>query len=189
MESPGEPVTHLSADRRGVGVTASVDGVRIRAMTLADIPEVVAIDRLSFSLPWPERSYRYELTENVAARLLVAEGPASPRARVVGYVGLWLLVDEAHISTIAVHPTERGRGIGEALLLAVLDLAARIGAEMATLEVRASNAAAQTLYRKHGFGVVGRRLGYYKDNQEDAVLMTYPELRQRLPVREAEGGR
>lgn len=158
-------------------------------MTLADIPEVVAIDRLSFSLPWPERSYRYELTENSASRLIVAEVSASPRARVVGYVGLWLLVDEAHVSTIAVHPSDRGRGIGEALLLAALDLAGRLGAEVATLEVRASNAAAQALYQKHGFSVVGRRPGYYKDNQEDAVLMTLHELRQRLTVREAEGGR
>ncbi|HSB90927.1 MAG TPA: ribosomal protein S18-alanine N-acetyltransferase [Anaerolineales bacterium] len=164
------------------------DGLRVRPMTLADVPDVAAIDRLSFSLPWPERSYRYELTENPAARLLVAEMPASPRLRVVGYVGLWLLVDEAHISTIAVHPAERGRGIGETLLLAALDLAARIGAELATLEVRASNAAAQNLYRKHGFEVVGSRPGYYKDNREDAVLMTLSQLRQRLPVAEASRG-
>jgi ribosomal-protein-alanine N-acetyltransferase len=149
-------------------------------MTLADIGDVVAIDKLSFPVPWPERSYRYELTENPAAHLLVAEQHASPRSRLVGYVGLWLLVDEAHISTIAVHPTERGRGIGEALLLAGLVWAARKGAELATLEVRASNDSARMLYSKHGFRVVGRRPGYYKDNQEDAVLMTLPSLRQHL---------
>jgi len=169
-------------------VSARADGVRIRPMTLTDIPDVVAIDRLSFSMPWPERSYRYELTENAAARLLVAEVPASPRLRVAGYVGLWLLVDEAHISTIAVHPTDRGRGIGETLLRAALDVAARIGAELATLEVRASNLAAQNLYRKHGFAVVGSRTAYYKDNQEDAVLMTLHQLRQRQPVPEGPHG-
>lgn len=169
-------------------MSAGGNGVHVRPMTLADIPDVVAIDRLSFSMPWPERSYRYELTENAAARLLVAEVPASPRLRVAGYIGLWLLVDEAHVSTIAVHPTDRGRGIGEALLLAALDLAARIGAELATLEVRASNRAAQNLYRKHGFAVVGSRTGYYKDNQEDAVLMTLHQLRQRLPVSESPHG-
>lgn len=158
-------------------MTPGVDGVLIRPMTLADIGEVVAIDKLSFPVPWPERSYRYELTENPAAHLLVAEQHASPRSRLVGYVGLWLLVDEAHISTIAVHPTERGHGIGEALLTAGLEWAARKGAEMATLEVRASNEAAKILYQKHGFQVVGRRPGYYKDNQEDAVLMTLSSLR------------
>lgn len=170
-------------------VGSAADGAVIRPMTLGDIPEVAAIDRLSFSLPWSERSYRYELTENPAARLLVAEVSASPRARVIGYVGLWLLVDEAHISTLAVHPTERGRGIGEALLRAAMDVAVRMGAELATLEVRASNRSAQNLYRKHGFEVVGRRPGYYKDNQEDAVLMTFHSLRQRLAEPEANRGR
>ena len=166
----------------GVGVTASQNGVLIRPMVLGDITDVVAIDRLSFPVPWPERSYRYELTENPAAHLLIAEHSASPRARLVGYIGLWLLVDEAHISTIAVHPSDRGQGIGEALLLAGLNWAAKRGAEMATLEVRASNDAAQKLYRKHGFETVGRRPGYYKDNQEDAVLMTLASLRQRMAV-------
>jgi ribosomal-protein-alanine N-acetyltransferase len=159
-----------------------VDGVLIRPMTVADIGEVIVIDRLSFPVAWPERSYRYELTENPAAYLLVAERHASPRSRLVGYIGLWLLVDEAHISTIAVHPTDRGQGIGRALLLAGLEWAARKGAELATLEVRASNEAARRLYRKHGFEVVGRRPGYYKDNQEDAVLMTLSSLRQHLEV-------
>ncbi|HET7009796.1 MAG TPA: ribosomal protein S18-alanine N-acetyltransferase [Anaerolineales bacterium] len=167
---------------------ASANGVLIRPMTMADIAEVVAIDRLSFPVPWPERSYQYELSENPAAHLLVAEIQDSPRARLVGYIGLWLLVDEAHISTIAVHPAERGQGIGEALLVAGLAWATKRGADMATLEVRASNAGAQALYRKHGFETVGRRPGYYKDNHEDAVLMTLAPLRQRQAVPE-EGGR
>lgn len=95
---------------------------------------------------------------------------------VVGYGGLWLMVDEAHISTIASHPRWRRRGIGELLLLAMIDGAAEIGAEVVTLEVRVTNVPAQTLYAKYGFEVVGKRKGYYSDNGEDAYIMTTPSI-------------
>ena len=98
------------------------------------------------------------------------------RQPVVGYGGLWLMVDEAHISTLASHPHWRGRGIGELLLLAMLDGAAEIGGNVVTLEVRVSNISAQKLYRKYGFEVVGRRKGYYSDNGEDAFIMTTPAI-------------
>lgn len=97
-------------------------------------------------------------------------------APVVGYGGLWLMVDEAHISTIASHPHWRRRGIGELLLLAMIDSAAEIGAEVVTLEVRVTNVPAQTLYTKYGFEVVGKRKGYYSDNGEDAYIMTTPSI-------------
>jgi ribosomal-protein-alanine N-acetyltransferase len=98
------------------------------------------------------------------------------RPPVVGYGGLWLMVDEAHISTIATHPDWRRRGIGELLLLAMIDGAAEIGANIVTLEVRVSNVAAQTLYRKYGFEIAGRRKGYYSDNGEDALIMSTPSI-------------
>jgi ribosomal-protein-alanine N-acetyltransferase len=144
----------------------------IRRMTLEDLAEVLQIDRLSFPLPWSERSYRFELTENPASHMLVAVRQDGGRPRVVGYAGFWMLVDEAHISTLAVHPDCRRAGLGAELLRRVLDDAARSGAEMATLEVRVSNQAAVNLYHKFGFQIVGRRTRYYRDNGEDALLMT-----------------
>ncbi len=95
---------------------------------------------------------------------------------IVGYGGLWLMVDEAHISTIASHPEWRGRGVGELLLVAMIDRAAEIGANVVTLEVRVTNTRAQSLYRKYAFDVVGQRRGYYSDNGEDALIMTTPPI-------------
>jgi ribosomal-protein-alanine N-acetyltransferase len=152
--------------------------VTVRAMGLDDLDNVLEIDRLSFPVPWPERSYRYELTENPASSLLVAEA-ADPAQEVVGFIGCWLIADEVHISTLAVHPAFRGHGIGRTLLEETLDQSARRGAEIATLEVRVTNATAINLYRKMGFEVVGRRPGYYRDNGEDALLMTVSGLRGR----------
>jgi len=143
-------------------VTAS-----IRRMTLEDVPAVHEIDLLSFSLPWPERSFRYELTENQVSRGWVAEVEGKIAAMLV----LWLIVDEAHIATIAVHPDFRRQGIGEQILLYALRAAHNEGAQRAFLEVRAGNTAAQAMYKKYGFEVVGVRPGYYKDNNEDALLM------------------
>ena len=139
----------------------------IRRMILEDVPAVHAIDLLSFSLPWPERSFRYELTENQVSRGWVADVDGTIAAMLV----LWLIVDEAHIATIAVHPDFRRQGIGEQILLYALRAARNEGAQRAFLEVRAGNIAAQAMYKKYGFEVVGVRPGYYKDNNEDALLM------------------
>ena len=165
--------------------------VLIVPMQLSDVPQVLEIDRLSFPLPWSASSYRHELTDNPAAYFLVALEPpavhwydrwlwwrAAPRA-VVGYVGCWLIVDEVHISTLAVHPQWRGRGLGEQLLQAVFQRAAQTQMTLVTLEVREGNLIAQRLYRKHGFDVVGRRKRYYRDNHEDALLM--PAYLNRAP--------
>lgn len=160
-------------------MSTRVEEVLIRAMTLEDLPAVMEIDRLSFPLPWPERSFRYEVLENPASNMLVAGPLGSEDHRPIGFAGFWLIVDEAHISTIAVHPDWRRTGVGAELLVAVLDLADRLGAEMATLEVRVSNEAAVNLYRKFGFRIVGRRPRYYRDNDEDALLMTLRGLRHR----------
>ena len=140
----------------------------IRRMILADIDQVVEIDRASFSLPWPPRSFQYEVTDNAASRGWVAEIEGC----IVGMIVIWMIVHEAHIATIAVRPDFRRRGIAEKLLLHALTCARSEGAIRAFLEVRAGNMAAQEMYRKYGFVVDGRRPRYYKDNNEDAVLMS-----------------
>jgi len=144
----------------------------IRLMTLEDVPAVHEIDTLSFSLPWPERSFRFELTENPVTRGWVAEVDG----RVAALLVLWFIVDEAHIATIAVHPDYRRQGIGEQVLLHALLAVQDEGARRAFLEVRAGNAAAQAMYVKYGFIVDGRRPKYYRDNDEDAILMSLEGL-------------
>jgi ribosomal-protein-alanine N-acetyltransferase len=139
----------------------------IRRMRLEDVPAVHEIDVLSFSLPWPERSFRYEVTENPVSRGWVADMDG----RIAAMLVLWFIIDEAHIATIAVHPDFRRQGIGEQILLTALRAAREEGARRAFLEVRAGNAAAQVMYRKFGFEVVGVRPKYYRDNNEDASLM------------------
>lgn len=144
----------------------------VRRMTLEDIPAVHEIDLLSFSLPWPERSFRFEIKDNPAARGWVVDVDGLIAAMLM----LWFIVDEAHIATIATHPDFRRQGLGEQILLAALRAAREEGARRAFLEVRESNLAAQSLYEKYGFVVDGRRPKYYRDNNEDALLMSLEGL-------------
>jgi ribosomal-protein-alanine N-acetyltransferase len=159
----------------------------IEPMTLADVDQVMEIERIAFPTPWSARAYRYEITHNEYGSMIVLRPATRPQGAlgrflrhfklapagpILGYAGFWLLVDEAHICTIAVHPHWRGRGLGELLLLSLLDRGQEQGARLATLEVRVSNQAAQDLYHKIGFHVVSVRHGYYSDNGEDAYIMT-----------------
>jgi len=129
---------------------------------------VQEIERASFTTPWPPHAYRSELESNhLATYLVVRAGNV-----VVAYAGMWLMVDEAHITTFAVHPSWRRRRVGERLLVALLDLAIARRAREATLEVRLSNLAARRLYEKYGFRPVGLRPRYYSDDGEDALIMT-----------------
>jgi ribosomal-protein-alanine N-acetyltransferase len=144
----------------------------IRPMGIDDLPAVQQIERASFTTPWPPQAYRQELETNRLAHYLVCQ----LGERVVAYGGVWLMVDEAHITTFAVHPAFRRRRIGERLLLAMLDLSLARHAREATLEVRLSNLAARRLYEKYGFRPVGIRPRYYSDNQEDALIMTTEAL-------------
>jgi len=146
--------------------------IRIEPMTFDDIPTVHAIERSSFTVPWPDEAYRNELLTNRLASYVVARSGDE----VIGFAGLWVMVDEAHITTFAVHPGWRRRGIGERLLLALLDLAVARRAREATLEVRLSNMPARRLYEKYGFRPVGIRPRYYSDNGEDALIMTTDTL-------------
>jgi ribosomal-protein-alanine N-acetyltransferase len=140
-----------------------------------------------FPAPWSARAYHYEITENQYSTMLVlrpAYRLASQRLLhrlgllesnpVIGYAGFWLLVDEAHICTIAMDPQWQGRGLGELLLISLLDWGQESGALRATLEVRVGNRVAQELYHKYHFEIVGRRKRYYTDNNEDAYIMTTP---------------
>lgn len=146
--------------------------VIIRKMTVEDVPAIVDLDQKSFSLPWPERSFRFELTDNPASRCWVAE----LNGNVVGMIVVWLLVDEAHVATVATHPEYRRQGIGKRLLAYALRHMIQDGARSSFLEVRKSNLAAQEMYRKFGYEVIGRRERYYRDNDEDAILMNLDSL-------------
>ena len=141
-------------------------------MTVQDISAVIDLDRKSFSLPWPERSFRFELAENPASRCWVAELDG----KIVGMIVVWLIVDEAHVATVATHPDYRRQGIGKRLLAYALRHMIQDGARSSFLEVRESNLAAQEMYRKFGYEVTGRRRHYYRDNNEDAILMNLDRL-------------
>jgi len=147
--------------------------VRIEPMRVSDLVAVHAIELASFDSPWPADAYRSELETNRLAQYLVVYAADE----IVAYAGMWLMVDEAHIITFAVHPLWRRQRIGERLLLALLDLAQDAGAHEATLEVRLSNLGARRLYEKFGFRPVGLRPRYYSDNGEDALIMTTDQLR------------
>lgn len=161
----------------------------VESMTLDDIAQVMKIEQVAFSAPWSARAYRYELTKNDHSTMLVVRSGKTPRgplrslrhrlglatpAPVLGYAGLWFLVDETHICTIAIHPQWRGCGLGDLLMLSLLDESMKLGALRATLEVRVSNGTAIALYHKYGFRIVSRRKRYYADNNEDAYVMTTP---------------
>ncbi len=146
--------------------------VVVKAMRLDDVAAVHEIERLSFRTPWPAHAFEQELRSNRLARYVVARAGE----QIVGFAGIWMMVDEAHVTTFSVHPDWRRQSIGRQLLLNLAELASTIGARRLTLEVRESNEQAQALYRSFGFDIVGRRAGYYTDDGEDALVMTTPDL-------------
>jgi ribosomal-protein-alanine N-acetyltransferase len=148
-------------------------------MQLADIPQVIAVEQAAYTMQWPQKAYEYELTGNDLAHYFVLHTilPIDPaKSDLIGMAGFWLLADEAHISTIAVHPHWHRRGLGEWMLVNIIEEAGKLGAVVATLEVRPSNIAARKLYQKYDFVEVGRRPRYYNDNNEDALILTSPSL-------------
>lgn len=149
--------------------------VVIERMSLADLDAVEEIERQSFTTPWPPNAYRSELENNRLAHYVVARFGE----QVVGFAGLWMMVDEAHITTFAVRKGWRRQGIGERLLLAMFDLGRARHAQLATLEVRPSNIPARRLYEKYGFALAGIRPRYYSDDNEDALIMTTPSIESR----------
>ncbi|ABW20000.1 ribosomal protein S18-alanine N-acetyltransferase [Alkaliphilus oremlandii] len=138
-----------------------------RKMELTDIDAVLDIEENSFTIPWTRNSFVTELTKNKLSRYVVAEVDGV----VAAYGGMWLIVDEAHITNIAVHPRYRGLGVGKKIVEALLEEGRKINIYRMTLEVRSSNVVAQGLYRQYGFMPCGVRPGYYHDNGEDAIIM------------------
>lgn len=162
---------------------SEVSRINLRPMTLADLDQVEAIDRASFSTPWPRDAFLYELKRNRSSICWVAEWINPDGVSVlVGSIVIWLVLDEAHIGTLAVKPGYRLRGISQYLLTGALLECIRRGSKQAMLEVRAGNEAAQQLYQKFGFEQVGLRRDYYKDTHEDAVLMTLAPLDKEILV-------
>jgi len=194
--SPSICLPHRSEARSHLRMFGADFPFVVEKMCLADVPQVMVIEQESFPLPWPERAYRYELTQNqnshyVVLRLQATFSAANWRARlkrlwprgarapIIGYGGFWMIAGEAHISTIAVASEWRRRGMGELLLWHMLKQALAMNAFEATLEVRVSNQIAQNLYHKYEFKQVGRRRRYYQDNGEDAWIMTVTEFNSR----------
>lgn len=180
-------------------------------MGQGDIPQVNEIDREVFPAMWPPPNYRRELENRLAhyivagddtpkkggrksappkgfpgllswlGRLFNREVP-STREYIFGFAGFWIMAGEVHITNIAVRQKHRRQGIGELLLISLINLATKLDAHLITLEVRASNTTAQALYSKYGFAKAGVRRGYYTDNREDGVLMTLEAITS-APVR------
>jgi [ribosomal protein S18]-alanine N-acetyltransferase len=143
------------------------DSFVFRYLKEEDIDQILKIEELSFATPWTRQSFENELNLNQFAVYLVLE----KEGQVIGYCGMWLIVDEAHITNIAVLPEFRGQKLGEAILRMIMEVAKKRGAKTMTLEVRVSNTVAQSLYRKLGFMNGGIRKNYYTDNYEDALVM------------------
>lgn len=144
---------------------------QIRRMIEADVDGVAAVEAATFPTPWSREAFASEM-KNVAARYLVAEKDG----RIIGYAGAWIILDESHITNIAVLQCERGQGIGRALTHGLMQYLSNLGAAYATLEVRKSNQVAQNLYQSLGFIKLGVRKRYYEDNGEDALIMVCDHL-------------
>lgn len=150
---------------------------RIRRMAPDDLDQVIVIDQLSFSQPWSAQSFQFEMFNNPVARMWVAEKmPETTPPVIVGMMVIWMVIDEAHIGTIAVHPDFRRNGIGKQLLHQGLKQLQSEGANMVFLEVRRSNTCAQNLYHDFGFSKYDERKGYYQDNGEDALIFVLDHL-------------
>ena len=144
-----------------------MNGIKIVRSLPNHIDDIVIVENLSFKIPWSKQSVTDELTKNKFALYFSADFDS----HIVGYAGMWHICDEGHITNIAVHPEFRGIGIGSLLMETLIEKASDLEITSMTLEVRKSNAAAQSLYRKYGFEDAGLRKSYYADNSEDALIM------------------
>lgn len=142
------------------------NNLRIEQMTSKDIDGVFEVEKSCFEHYWSKESFKKELT-NDSARYLIAKIDD----KIVGYVGIWLIIDEGHITNVAVHKDHRGQKIGDKLVQALVELCKKNNISSMTLEVRVSNIVAQNLYKKYGFKMAGIRKEYYSDNKEDAIIM------------------
>ena len=141
--------------------------ITLRDMHHSDLDRVMEIENASFPSPWPREDMEYEITQNRAARYYVLEEDGVVQA----YAGVWFLLGEGHVTSVAVHPEARGKGYGERIVEHMMRQAAELGAAFLSLEVRQGNLVAQKLYKKLGFKKAGLKEGYYEDTGEDAVVM------------------
>ncbi len=141
--------------------------LEIEPMSLEHIPEVLRIENLCFTTVWPRNAFLNEITDNKLAHYFVGRADG----KLIAYGGLWVILEDAHITTVAVEPAHQRHGHGERMLIRLLEESIDRGASWITLEVRESNVAAQRLYKKYGFSVVNTRRGYYSDNDENALVM------------------
>ncbi|PKM86107.1 MAG: ribosomal-protein-alanine N-acetyltransferase [Firmicutes bacterium HGW-Firmicutes-12] len=142
----------------------------LRPMLIEDIPQIISIEKKSFPTPWSSYAFTCELCDNEFAYYIVLTTQEDP-SMIVGYGGMWIIIDEAHITNIAVEPAYRGKKLGEQILKGLMELAKLKRVARMTLEVRVSNDDAQKLYKRIGFKPAGIRPGYYIDTNEDALIM------------------
>lgn len=154
-----------------MAASPKVKNLEIVPLQESHISAILEIEKLSNGAPWSERSFRNELTNPQSTFLVALIG-----GEVVGYAGFWTIVDEAHITTVAIHPDHRRMGLGRRLVRELLERAKAAGIQCVTLEVRRGNEAATKLYLQMGFQEVAIRRGYYPDNGEDAVVMWLYDL-------------
>jgi ribosomal-protein-alanine N-acetyltransferase len=157
----------MATELRPAADMAPLGRLHIERMVATDLPAVLEIESLSFQSSWPQNAFASEIRDNRLAHYFVGRLDG----RIVAYGGIWVILEDSHVTTIAVHPTQRGKKLGEEMLLHLLHEAIASGASWITLEVRESNDVAQKLYRKYGFTVVSTRRGYYSDNNENALVM------------------
>ena len=143
------------------------ESITYRLMTVDDIPQVQLVERKCFTTPWSRSIFISEVTRNDNAVYIVAE----IGERIVGYAGIWVILDEGHITNVGVHPDFQRQGIGQGLMEHLTICAVARGVTCMTLEVRVSNYGAQALYTKLGFVPSGIRKQYYQDDKEDALIM------------------
>lgn len=136
-------------------------------MKVEDIDDILKIEHASFATPWSAEAFYNEMVNNPYASYVVMQ----ENEAIIGYCGLWVVLEDGHITNVAVLPEYRGRKLGEALMMQTLELAKALGAQRVSLEVRVTNVVAQGLYRKLGFQNGGIRKRYYTDNNEDALVM------------------
>lgn len=148
-----------------------VKKIKIRAMTQDDIDDIMAVEVLAFKTPWPRTAFEEEISNNELASYLVLVDESGNSPRIIGYAGMWKIIDEAHVTNIAILPEYHGRGLGYVLLAELIWQAKDKGAASMTLEVRTSNLAARRLYEKFDFKEAGVRRGYYADTNEDALIL------------------
>ena len=145
--------------------------ITMRRMNEIDIDNVLMVEERSFTVPWSRVGFASEMKNELAYYLVMVD-----RGTIIGYAGMWIIVDEAHVTNVAILPEYRGRKIGEKLMSGLIERAKDRGALSMTLEVRTSNTVALGLYAKFGFAPRGIRRNYYTDTQEDAIIMWCDKL-------------